>query len=97
MRDLLAAGELPDTIDGLTRRATECGWSLSTGAPGELDLVVPNSLSAHGGVTTRGRHTAPASQRGGAPAADDVVVDEPRRLHEGVGGRRTHEPQAAHS
>lgn len=44
VRALLAAGDLPDTIDGLTRRATECGWSLSTGAPGELDLVVPNSL-----------------------------------------------------
>lgn len=44
VRDLLAAGELPDTLDGLVARAAERGWSLSAGAAGELELVVPNSL-----------------------------------------------------
>lgn len=44
VRDLLAAGELPTTLDGLLARSAECGWPLSAGAPGELELVVPNSL-----------------------------------------------------
>lgn len=44
VRDLLAAGELPSSLDGLIERAAVCGWSLTLGAAGELELVVPNAL-----------------------------------------------------
>lgn len=43
VRALLQAGELPSTVDGLIARATAAGWILRRTAPGELELVVPNS------------------------------------------------------
>lgn len=41
LRSLLHAGPVPTTLDGLVARSSDLGWTLRPGAPGELDLVVP--------------------------------------------------------
>lgn len=44
VRDLLERGPLPETVDGLIVAASDTGWTLRPGRPGELELVVPSTL-----------------------------------------------------
>ena len=49
VRALLESGELPETVEGVMARATQLGWPLRPGAPGELELVVPSTLDGFAG------------------------------------------------
>lgn len=44
VRALLEHGPVPDSLEGVMTVATELGWPLRLGAPGELELVVPATL-----------------------------------------------------
>lgn len=44
VRALLESGQMPESIDDLMAAATELGWPLRPGAPGELELIVPATL-----------------------------------------------------
>ncbi|MDX2025581.1 peroxide stress protein YaaA [Microcella sp.] len=44
LRDLLGAGPLPSTVEGLCRRSTALGWPLSRTRDRELQLIVPGVL-----------------------------------------------------
>lgn len=44
VRALLERGPVPDSLKGVMAVATELGWPLRPGAPGELELVVPATL-----------------------------------------------------
>lgn len=44
VRALLEHGPVPDSLEGVMTVATELGWPLRLGAPGELELVVPTTL-----------------------------------------------------
>lgn len=44
LRDLFAAGPMPQSIDGLCRTSTALGWPLRRSGDAELELVVPGTL-----------------------------------------------------
>lgn len=44
VRALLEHGPVPDSVEGVMAVATDLGWPLRPGAPGELELVVPATL-----------------------------------------------------
>jgi uncharacterized protein len=46
VRALLEQGELPDSVEGLIAISNQLGWPLRPGAPGELELVVPGTLTS---------------------------------------------------
>lgn len=44
LRALLERGPVPRSIGGVMAAATEVGWPMRPGAPGELELIVPETL-----------------------------------------------------